>query len=619
LARFNKLDVPYQWKDEFTKYPHGYTIFEALCKWVKQVDDMVDNVNNWNDYLDNFVENFEFELQEEVQSTITRWQNEGLLDDIISSALTTELDNVTAQLADVESQLEDVTLNARYHFGMVGDGSDETEKFQNALNESAGKKLFLPKPQTYYYIGKISIPSYTTLIFDEGIEIVGKPLKQEGFSVETERLINIIDVTDVVIRGNHSTIRLEDKSQYTQEWNHIFNIQSSNNVYIYDISANDSGGDGFYVGDQQSVSQEVPKNINLINCKANNNRRQGLSIISVDGFYAENCEFNNTVGTAPEAGIDIEPNFPNQKLKNIKFVNCSSIGNKAEGVKIQLHRINATTEKIDIQFINFHSKNNGYGYVIKDVTGVQGVINFVNCVSEESRFAGFVERGKELDTVKTIYTGCKSINDNVNGVSHTTWQYANGAGFAFLAEKDNQTIGNSYVYDCFVIDTRTTTKVNHGIAFHSKETLTGIATDKVYVKNLHVDDGIRYIYEYNQTQNINVSLSEDESQLRELAIPSHSGSSYRSVYAINTNRIITNKGATGSIRLRLTQPFSNLVYRFRVDEPFNVEIDTTNFGILGVPEGSRYRSNTPGSYLVLKGTNEGYYTVIGMVGEWTIV
>lgn len=45
MVRFNKLDVPYQWRDEFTKYPHGYTIFEALCKWAGQVDDMVDEFN----------------------------------------------------------------------------------------------------------------------------------------------------------------------------------------------------------------------------------------------------------------------------------------------------------------------------------------------------------------------------------------------------------------------------------------------------------------------------------------------------------------------------------------------------------------------------------------------
>jgi len=110
LAKFNKLDVPHQWRDEFTKYPHGYTIFEALCKWVKQVDNMVDNINNWNDYLDNFVENFEFELQEEVQSTIERWQSEGLLDGIIESALNTEIDNVNTQMAE-NKQKADIKIS----------------------------------------------------------------------------------------------------------------------------------------------------------------------------------------------------------------------------------------------------------------------------------------------------------------------------------------------------------------------------------------------------------------------------------------------------------------------------------------------------------------------------
>src|SRR5690554_4348826 len=112
--RFNKLDVPYQWREEFTKYPHGYTIFEALCNWTKQVDNMVDNVNDWNDYLDGFVENFEFELQEEVKTTITKWQNEGLLDGIIESALNTELDNVKTQLAENETKTK---LNTTYFSG----------------------------------------------------------------------------------------------------------------------------------------------------------------------------------------------------------------------------------------------------------------------------------------------------------------------------------------------------------------------------------------------------------------------------------------------------------------------------------------------------------------------
>ena len=149
MAKFNKLDVPHQWKDEFTKYPHGYTIFEALCKWVKQVDNMVDNINNWNTYLDNFVENFEFELQEEVQSTIERWQSEGLLDDIITSVLTTELDAVKETvdtLTDENSTIKDrisILRNNIKMYGVKGDGiTDDTEQIQSALSD--GGSFYFP-------------------------------------------------------------------------------------------------------------------------------------------------------------------------------------------------------------------------------------------------------------------------------------------------------------------------------------------------------------------------------------------------------------------------------------------------------------------------------------------
>ena len=128
--RFNKLDVPYQWKNEFTKYPHGYTIFEALCSWTKQVDSMVDNQNSWNDYLENFVENFDFELQEEVKATITRWQNEGLLEDIISSAINTRIDEidqrVTTQLDDYASKIRRSDFLVTGHRGFIDHAPENT-------------------------------------------------------------------------------------------------------------------------------------------------------------------------------------------------------------------------------------------------------------------------------------------------------------------------------------------------------------------------------------------------------------------------------------------------------------------------------------------------------------
>ncbi len=189
--KFNKLEVPYQWKDEFTKYPHGYTIFEALCSWTKQVDNMVDNQNNWNDYLDKFVENFEFELQEEVQSTIERWQNDGLLDGIIESALNTELDNVKTELAQNEISRKLGTTHYSDKrtptFTFIDD--DGHIDFYNNLkpvfdtyNVKAGVAIISDE------IGKPNRMSKEHLdeLFSEGYEILG-----HSMSLTTERLPDI--------------------------------------------------------------------------------------------------------------------------------------------------------------------------------------------------------------------------------------------------------------------------------------------------------------------------------------------------------------------------------------------------------------------------------------------
>ena len=175
MAKFNKLDVPYQWRDEFTKYPHGYTIFEALCKWVKQVDNMVDNINNWNDYLDGFADNFEFELQSEVQSTIERWQSEGLLDDIIGSVLTTELDEVkeavdtlTTDNSNIKDRISILRNNIKM-YGVKGDGiTDDTEQIQSALSD--GGSFYFPDGD-YMISDTISINNSVDIEFSDNAVI----------------------------------------------------------------------------------------------------------------------------------------------------------------------------------------------------------------------------------------------------------------------------------------------------------------------------------------------------------------------------------------------------------------------------------------------------------------
>lgn len=157
MEKFNYIDVPYQWREEFTKYPHGYTIFEALCSWTKQVDNMVDNQNSWNDYLDNFVENFKFELRDEVKNTIIQWQTDGLLDDIIGDALLSAVEGIEARRTYIAIE--------EYKNLFIGD--DVTQALTQAIGDIAdgGKIVFNPKYK-YVISGTIVIDKPITIDFN---------------------------------------------------------------------------------------------------------------------------------------------------------------------------------------------------------------------------------------------------------------------------------------------------------------------------------------------------------------------------------------------------------------------------------------------------------------------
>ena len=105
--KFNHLNVPDQWQHYWTKYPEGYTIMEALITWVSQVDGMVDNVNNWNVYLDEFVEQFDTELQNTVTGILEDWNASGFLAELINEYTNERIDIVETDILNLKSNKVD--------------------------------------------------------------------------------------------------------------------------------------------------------------------------------------------------------------------------------------------------------------------------------------------------------------------------------------------------------------------------------------------------------------------------------------------------------------------------------------------------------------------------------
>ena len=177
----------------------------------------------------------------------------------------------------------------------------------------------------------------------------------------------------------------------SSEWGKGLNIIASSDVLIEDLCITLCTGDGIYIsGNNESAIGEyefASKNVRLTKVVCDDNRRQGLSIIHVDGLIVRDCSFINTgrtESTAPSAGIDIEPNVTNGRnmsVRNIVIDNCLIKNNKGMAVA------NSTTFEHEGQVTH---ENILYSNCITDglLKCSSDGVNFRNCSFKEARLAG---------------------------------------------------------------------------------------------------------------------------------------------------------------------------------------------------------------------------------------
>jgi len=126
MAKFNHLNIPDQWNSYWSKYPQGYTILEALINWVSQVDQLTDNINDWNLQLDDFILTFDTNLQSKVATVLQDWNNSGFFNELFAQEiLDLKADKSELDLKADKSEL--VEISELIEIGAIGYSNTTTQ------------------------------------------------------------------------------------------------------------------------------------------------------------------------------------------------------------------------------------------------------------------------------------------------------------------------------------------------------------------------------------------------------------------------------------------------------------------------------------------------------------
>ncbi len=134
-------------------------------------------------------------------------------------------------------------------------------------------------------------------------------------------------VSNVTVSGG--TLEGErDQHQGTKgEWGHGIRMERGTaHITVSDIKINNMWGDGVFM--------LAVKSIAVCRIVADHNRRQGISVIEAEGVLVTNSVFKNTRGTAPSAGIDLEPDEAAQTIANVRISNSKFFDNGGAGILI---------------------------------------------------------------------------------------------------------------------------------------------------------------------------------------------------------------------------------------------------------------------------------------------
>ncbi|MFA7693015.1 MAG: right-handed parallel beta-helix repeat-containing protein [Candidatus Hydrogenedentales bacterium] len=329
------------------------------------------------------------------------------------------------------------------------DAEDATPFLQAAI-DSGVKRLSIPFMGKPWIVRPLFLHSNLELIFEPGVVLLAK---KDQFKGKSDSLITARNCENIKLSGYNARLVMNKRDYQSDayeaaEWRMTLNFVGCTNIHVEGLRLEASGGDGIYLG--ASSEQPYCKNVVIRDVACLNHHRQGISVISADSLLIENCELSGTQGTAPQAGIDLEPNRDNERLVNVVIRNCTMAGNKGSGILLYLRPLRASSTPLSILFENCHIRNGlDHGITVGALgdDGPGGSIVFRNCTVEHTRRSGINVYDKSASAAQVHFIDC-----HLNAVAEKHKEVA-PVQLSLNRESIATRHGGIYFDECVVYDT----------------------------------------------------------------------------------------------------------------------------------------------------------------------
>ncbi|TWV82414.1 Ig-like domain-containing protein [Moraxella sp. VT-16-12] len=217
----------------------------------------------------------------------------------------------------VPKPITDFIANAK-EFGAKGDGqSDDTTAIQKAIDAVAEKGGGIVEiPAGTYMVdavnNRLHMKSHVILRLTDDTVLKAITNGETHYDLIRFRNVDNAHIIGGTLEGDRET-----HTGIDGEAGHGIRLMAATNITIENVTLKNMWGDGIYLG-KDSTHPTQNENVTVYQVTSDHNRRQGLSVTHGKNIKILNSIFQNTDGTDPRAGIDLEPNA-GQDVSNVEI------------------------------------------------------------------------------------------------------------------------------------------------------------------------------------------------------------------------------------------------------------------------------------------------------------